>query len=150
MVTVPLGSFEAWPVRCDNPADDAFFRTERSYTWDYAPALGQVIRETYERFGKPPRVKQLASLTTRAPLARGPMFAQTMQSSFEKAPSGEPVSWHDEITDQHGLIVIQRTTRRDDGTYCRDAELTIETQSAPVVQALRACRRADGYWQPEI
>jgi hypothetical protein len=148
-VSVPLGSFEAWPVQCDNPAADALFRIDRSYIWYYAPALGQVIRERYERFGKAPQVKQLETLTTRAPLARGPKFAEAMQASFENLLSGERASWRDEVTNQQGVIVIQRTLRRNDGTYCRDAELTIETRSAPVVQEMTACRGADGYWQVE-
>jgi hypothetical protein len=149
-VTVPLGTFEAWPVRCDNPARNAFLRNERSYVWHYAPSLGQVVQERYERFGQAPRVKQLQKLTTRAPLGRGPAFAEAMQSSFETARSGEPVAWHDESTTQQGRIVIRRTTRRADGTYCREAEVTIVTGSTPLVQELRACRQPDGHWQPEV
>ncbi len=149
-ITVSLGTFEAWPVRCDNPARSAFMRNERSYVWHYAPSLGQVVQERYERFGSAPRVRQLQQLTTRAPLARGPVFTQAMQSSFETARSGEPVTWHDELSAQAGRIVIKRTTRRADGTFCREAEVAVMTGSAPLGQELRACRRAEGYWQAEL
>lgn len=148
-VTVPLGTFETLPVRCESPANDAFMRIARTYEWHFAPAIGQVVRERLERFGKAPRERRLVRLSTTAPLARGAVFETALQSAFETRRSGEPASWHDAAAAQAGTITIARTIQRDDGTYCRDAEIALGTKDPPFVQTIRACRSADGKWLPQ-
>lgn len=149
-VLVPAGRFDTYPVICDIPASDAFFRIARSYRWNYAPAIGQIVQERYERFRKAPRTKKLVSISSAAPLARGKAFENALQQTFETKRSGEAAAWNDSQSGQSGMITVERTFKDEAGTYCREALVQLATAETPIGQNLVACRGEDGRWIPKL
>lgn len=149
-VRVDAGAFDSFKVRCENPANDAFFRTARAYDWHYAPAINAIVKERYERFPKRVRHRQLVSMSSQEPLARGEIFDAALQQTLESNRSGEIARWTDPATGQHGAIEVVRTLRNDDGIYCRDAEITLANFSEPKTQNLRACRDEVGFWRTRL
>ena len=149
-VNVKAGTFDAFKVRCESPAEDALFRISRAYDWHYAPAIGQIVKERYERFRHAPRTKELISVTSSQPLARGQVFEAAWQSAFETQASAVPVSWSDPQNGQSGEIEIRRTFKLKNGTYCRDAEIRLATLASPIGQNLQACREQNGLWVPRL
>lgn len=149
-IEVKSGRFDSFVVRCENPASDALWRTARAYEWHYAPALGQIVKERYERFRKSTRQKELVRFATTAPIARGSVYQAALQDAFETQPSATPLDWGGADGGQSGTIEIRRTFRLADGTFCRDADIQVATAGKPIGQNLRACRNEAGKWVPRL
>lgn len=149
-IEVKAGRFDTFKVRCENPADDAFFRTARAYEWHYAPGINAVVKERYERFRRAPRHRELVSISSPELLARGETFEATLQQTLETNRSGDIATWSDPNTGQQGIIEVTRTFRADAGHYCRDAEITLANFVVPKTQSLRACRNEVGIWKSRL
>lgn len=138
-VRVPLGQFDTFRLSCR-----LFYAGSilEEYVWNYAPALGQVVRR------KLPKGEQAEALVA---FSRGTLpdeasraAERMVQRALETASSGATL----ESRDRGRLVtvtpIVSFTTAK--GTFCREFRRRVETGGVTSISAAVACRGADGRW----
>jgi hypothetical protein len=138
-VAVRLGQFDTYRLRCQR-----FWRGSNigEIVWNYAPALGQVVRRNWTGAEEPEELVAIGHGTLGAK-AEG-VAAKVRQHGLEALPTGN------RALGRTGLIeasVQPKTTfRTDNGIWCRDFIQQISTATAQATAAGSACRDKDGRW----
>ncbi len=139
-INVPLGSFDTIKAYCQQYRQGSIIGEIR---WNYAPALGRVIRQTWSGAGQPDELVGIGSGTL-DPRAEA-VAAQVRQQGLEQVASGT------RAVGQGGGIratLLPRTTfTTKAGAYCRDFVQTLSSPGAEVASAGVACREKSGAWR---
>lgn len=143
--TVPAGTFETYPVTCYRYSFMRH-RPHKTITWYYAPALGHYVKRVHVSRWGGKKVRDLVRFK-RAPVdladlpeAAGP----AVQATLESLPSGKARAWRGGgVT---GTVMPVKTFQRQDGTYCRNAIVTVRRDGRQATHAVSACRDDSGRW----
>lgn len=74
-------------------------------------------------------------------------YAANANYEATKAPIGEPVSWSNPETGNHGEVVATREGYSSSGKYCREYQQTIYVGGREESAYGVACQQPDGSWQ---
>lgn len=138
-VTVRLGSFDTWKLRCQR-----YWRGSNigEIVWNYAPALGHVVRRTWTGGKAPDELVAIGHGPLDAKAAG--VAAKVRQQGLEKLPSGR------KALGRQGAVEVsvqpQATYRAAGGVWCRDFLQTVSTAKAQATSVGSACREKDGKW----
>lgn len=72
---------------------------------------------------------------------------QTANTSLETAKAGTTSTWRNPDTGHEGTFTPTRTYKRDDGSYCREYQQTVEVGGETQKAYGTACRQPDGQWK---
>ncbi|MBC7951819.1 MAG: hypothetical protein H7Z12_08400 [Rhodospirillaceae bacterium] len=138
-VKVALGSFDTYKLRCKRYWQGSNIG---EITWNYAPALGRVVKRNWTGAEEPEELIAISSgkLDPKAET----VAAKVRQQGLEKLASGNGA------LGKAGGIQAQITPKASfvtsTGAICRDFLQTIQTKSAQATAAGIACRAKDGKW----
>lgn len=68
-------------------------------------------------------------------------------SQAHNAPVGEPISWNNPQSGNHGTILATKDGYSSSGKYCREYQQTIYVGGKEETAYGQACRQPDGSWQ---
>ena len=71
---------------------------------------------------------------------------ETAQNALESNRIGQSANWSNTATGNLGTVTPTRTFQRDNGTPCRDFQLTATASGRTAIGYDTACRSADGAW----
>ncbi|MCZ0952930.1 MAG: RT0821/Lpp0805 family surface protein [Rhodospirillaceae bacterium] len=74
-------------------------------------------------------------------------LAQARHEALENGVSGTSTTWQNPDSGNSGQIVPQPAYKQDDGTYCREFQLTIIVGAEMQAAYGKACRQPDGAWK---
>lgn len=75
------------------------------------------------------------------------LHAQQAQYVASTAPIGQPISWNNPDSGNHGTVTpIREGTQNTTGAYCREYQTTIVVGGEPQSGYGTACQQPDGSW----
>lgn len=138
-VELRLGGFDTWKLRCQR-----YWRGSNigEIVWNYAPALGQVVRRTWTGGKEPDELVAIGHGALDAKTQK--VAAKVRQQGLEKLPAGR------KALGRQGAVEVsvqpQATYRAAGGAWCRDFLQSVSTATAAATSAGSACRDKDGTW----
>jgi 17 kDa outer membrane surface antigen len=142
------GSFDTVRVDCSVTEMPSGRNAQRSFF--YAPSIGYYVRRIDRVGDAPPRTVELAAYTQGDPPLLDSALRQrvaSIQHALESLPTGTTVRWQDAATQTEGTIEPLRTSRGEDGRWCRDFREQIEAYGRSYALTGAACRETAGGWQ---
>ncbi|MBC7950575.1 MAG: hypothetical protein H7Z12_01970 [Rhodospirillaceae bacterium] len=138
-VSVALGKFDTFKLRCKR-----FWQGSNigEITWNYAPALGRVVKRNWTGAKEPEELIAMGSGKL-GPKAET-VAAKVRQHGLEKMVSGSGAMGR--AAGIQAQIVPKATFTTSTGAICRDFLQTLETKTARATTAGIACRAKDGKW----
>lgn len=134
-----LGSFDTWKLRCQRYWHGSNIG---EIVWNYAPALGQVVRRNWTGAKEPEELVAIGRGPLDAKAER--VAAKVRQQGLEKLASGRKALGRQ--GDVQVWVRPKATYRAADGAWCRDFLQTVSTATARAIAAGSACRETDGKW----
>ncbi len=74
-------------------------------------------------------------------------YAQQANVKAQSAPIGEPITWNNPESGNHGQVVATRDGYTDSGRYCREYQQTITVGGKQQEGYGTACQQPDGSWE---
>lgn len=138
-VTVALGHFDTFRLRCKR-----YWRGSNigEITWNYAPALGRVVKRNWTGAKEPEELIAMGSGKLDAKAET--VAAKVRQHGLEKLPSGNGALG--KTAGIQAQVTPKATFVTSTGAICRDFLQTVQTKSARATAAGVACRAKDGKW----
>jgi anti-sigma factor RsiW len=143
-----LGVIEGGAAVRDRRMDVPAWRQRAVAQWALPAAaalvfvLGNITGHVFAP-GTPP-----ATIAPTAGILVMPVAQETLDRALTRTPSGQEVAWSDQISKLSGRIFVVSTHRLDDGTVCREYEISArDGDHGTIVGA--SCRRG-GHWRTEI
>ena len=139
-VKIKLGRFDTYKVRCSR-----FWQGSNvgEITWNYAPALGRVVRRNWTGAEEPEELVAIGHGAIDAKAEK--VAARLRQRGLENLASGAKAigktNWMQAAIQPRATFVTSK------GAVCRDFLQTIVTRQGRATSAGTACRAEDGKWQ---
>jgi hypothetical protein len=139
-VKVKLGRFDTYKVRCSR-----FWQGSNvgEITWNYAPALGRVVRRSWTGADEPEELIAIGhgAIEPKAEQAAAKLRQRGLESLASGAKAVGKTSWMQAAVQPRATFVTSK------GAVCRDFLQTIVTRQGRATSAGTACRAEDGKWQ---
>lgn len=138
-VAIRLGSFDTWRLRCQR-----YWRGSNigEIAWNYAPALGQVVKRTWTGADEPEELVAIGHGTLLPKMEK--VAAKVRNRGLEVLASGRKAVGRS--GDIETSVQPTATFRAADGSWCRNFRQTISSGLFHATTVGSACRAGDGSW----